>query len=67
MKNILLYKVMSIIWLIFGCLFLLLPMIVNGTDRSKVLSIIAAILFFLNSYMNLKKSKQALNGPNNEE
>ena len=55
MKNRILYKVLTIIWLVFGLMFLLLTIFGFGSVRSIILSFIAAILFLLNSYLNWKK------------
>jgi len=60
MKYRLLYKVMSIVWLVFGCFFLTLPLWVNNSTRSSILGFIAAILFFSNSYFNWKKYKDSV-------
>ena len=68
MKYRLLYKVLSIVWLFFGVVFLLLPILGNGSKRSIILGIVAAILFLINSYLNCKRYKNYdLIGEDNEE
>ena len=44
-------------WLLFGCIFLLMPLILFGEKRSVALSLTAATLFFINAYLNWKKTK----------
>jgi uncharacterized membrane-anchored protein len=51
---------MSIVWLIFGCFFLTLPLLLNISTRSSILSLIAAVLFFINFYLNWKKYKDSV-------
>lgn len=51
---------MSIVWLVFGCIFLFFPLFGNGSTRSIILGIIAAALFITNSYLNWKKYKASV-------
>jgi hypothetical protein len=55
MKNKMLYKGLAIMWLIFGIILLMLPLVSNGDTRSITLGLIAALLFFISSYLNWKK------------
>lgn len=57
MKNKMVYKLLSLMWLVFGCIFIALPLLAHGNTKSILLGIIAALLFFTNSYLNWKKYK----------
>ena len=46
-------------WLIFGCIFIALPILAKGDKRSIILGLIASFLFFTTSYLNWKKYKES--------
>ena len=59
LKNKLIYKILYVMWLIFGCIFIGLPILAKGDTRSIILGLIASFLFFTTSYLNWKKYKES--------
>jgi hypothetical protein len=55
MKNQIVYKTLTIVWTIFGLIFLFIPLVLGGSLRSILLSYIVALLFLINAYLNWKK------------
>lgn len=59
LKNKIIYKILSVMWFIFGCIFIALPILAKGDMRSIILGLIASFLFFTTSYLNWKKYKES--------
>jgi hypothetical protein len=61
MKNKIVYKGLAIMWFIFGCVFLALPLLSHGDARSVTLGLIAALLFYITAFLNWKRYKDNSN------
>jgi len=58
-RSKLVYKGLAIMWFIFGCVFIALPLLAKSDGRSVILGSIAAILFHTTAYLNWKKYKNS--------